>query len=555
MGSKHRIIFAALIAAATVLAMGCASAASVPPGFFGEPAGKAAAASNDGTWIGLFTEKGPADMAETLSLKERLGRPFASIMWFIDFNNPFPAEAAENAWAAGSIPNITWEPWIWGQDGKIHLSDINAGTWDAYISEWGAAAAAFGRPLFVRWGHEFNGDWYPWSVAKNGQNPQNYIKAYRRVHDLVVAAGAKNVVWVWCPNAGTVPAQEWNDPLLAYPGDAYVDWIALDGYDFESNASFTDIFAKIYSEVIGKFEKPIYIGEFATGRTGAEKAAWLAEMDEALKTQFPGIKGIVYFSVKKEREWRLDDSPVALAGAKAVLSQPFYKDTPAAIGELAEVFRKNYSAYKKGVAPAVAAERKNLDVAKVRRDAAGNADWTGAPAVEFSGKNGLSGAIRLAWDAERLFLKLDAKSAHPLTNKQKDDGIWNGACLEVCVSTDPASDPVRLKFSSTDWQLGFAPHNPAANLPARSWEWSKLKSPIKGADIRSVAVEGGYSMEISFPWASLNGFAPAAGMVLGFDVAVDDAGADGNRAYQWIWNGNNQFYNSPAQWGTVTLGK
>lgn len=539
MASKHRIIIGALCAFTAILAMA--------------PKAQAAEESKDGAWLGIFTEKGPAEMAETLSLEQRLGRRFASIMWFVDFAHPFPAEAAENAWAAGSIPNVTWEPWFWSENDKIHLADINAGTWDAYISEWGAAAAKFGRPLFVRWGHEFNGDWYPWSIAKNGQDSANYVKAYRRVHDLVVASGAKNVIWVWCPNAGTVPAQDWNDPLAAYPGDNYVDWIALDGYDFESNASFTDIFSKIYSEVIGKFAKPIYIGEFATGRTGSEKAAWLTEMDTALKTQFPGIKGLVYFSVKKEREWRLDDSSAALAGAKAVFSKPFYKDRPEAVDGLAGVFSQNYPTYKKGVIPAVAADRKNLNVARLQRDAAGNVDWTSVPKITVAGKNGLGGAIALGWDAEKFYLKLDAKSAQPLTNKQKNDGIWNGDCLEVCISTDPKADPVRSRFSSTDWQLGFAPHDPTANLPARSWEWSKIKASIPGAEVRSVAADGGYALEVSFPWKSLANFAPAAGMVLGFDIAVDDAGADGQRAYQWIWNGSNQFYNSPAQWGSVTL--
>jgi hypothetical protein len=549
MERTYRILISVLCAAGTVLAAGCASAAKA------EPAQQVQAEEEggDGAWIGLFSMKGPEDMAETLSLEHRLGRRFATLMWFTDFDHPFPAQAAENAWAAGSVPNITWEPWFWNENEKIHLADINAGAWDGYISEWGAAAAKFGKPLLVRWGHEFNGDWYPWGTAKNGQDPQNYVQAFRRVHDLVVGAGAKNVVWVWCPNAGTVPAAEWNDPLAAYPGDDYVDWIALDGFDFDGNASFADIFSKIYVEVIQKFAKPIYIGEFATGRTGSEKAAWLEEMHDALASRFPGIKGIVYFSMKKEREWQLDDSPEAFTGAKEVISRPFYKERPGAIDRLAQLFRENYPAYKKAAAPAVAAQRKNLDVKRLLLDASGKADWSDAVMAEFAGKNGLGGRIRLAWDSERLYMRLDAKDAYPLTNKQKNDVIWNGDCLEACVSTDPQADPARLRFGPTDWQLGFAPRDPAIDLPSRSWEWSKLKSQVPGAVIDSVAAEDGYALEASFPWNSLKDFAPAPGMVLGFDLAVDDAGSDGQRSFQWIWNGNSQFYNSPAQWGTLTL--
>jgi len=140
-----------------------------------------------------------------------------------------------------------------------------------------------------------------------------------------------------------------------------------------------------------------------------------------------------------------------------------------------------------------------------------------------------------------------------LTNAQKNDAIWNGDCLEICVSTDPKADPARPRFGGTDWQLGFAPQDTAKSLPARSWEWSKLRSSVPGAELISQPAEGGYALEASFPWASLNGFKPEAGMVLGFDLAVDDAGATGARTYQWIWNGSNQFYNSPAQWGTLTL--
>ena len=76
---------------------------------------------------------------------------------------------------------------------------------------------------------------------------------------------------MWCPNSNSVPSQDWNDPLAAYPGDDYVDWIAIDGYDFDGNATFADIFSKIYDELIRKIDKPIYVGEFASGRPVARK--------------------------------------------------------------------------------------------------------------------------------------------------------------------------------------------------------------------------------------------------------------------------------------------
>jgi hypothetical protein len=508
----------------------------------------------DGAWIGLFTEKGPEDMAEALSLQQRLGKRFASLMWFTDFEHPFPLKAAENAWAAGAVPNITWEPWFWSDNGRIRLSDINAGSWDSYISAWGVSAAAFGKPIFVRWGHEFNGDWYPWSIAKNGHDPTLYANAFRRVHDLVVRAGAKNVVWVWCPNAGSVPAESWNEPMAAYPGDEYVDWVALDGYDFESNASFSDIFSKVYSQVLAKVDKPIYIGEFATGRSGKDKADWLREMHSSLKAQFRGVKGLVYFSVRKERDWRLDGSPEALAGAKDVLSQPFFKSEPADLPRLAEAFHRDYAAIKAGAGTAAAANRGNLELRRANLGTAGSPDWSTTPSVSFTGKNELAGMVKFAWDPERLYIQASIRSRYPQVNKGMGDGIWNGDCLEVCISTDPKADPARTGFGPTDWQMGFAPSDPARLLPARSWEWSKLKSQIAGTAVSSKAIEGGYLLEASIPWETLRGFKPAAGSSLGFDFAVDDAGASGSRASQWIWNGSNQFYNNPAQWGSLTLG-
>jgi hypothetical protein len=474
-------------------------------------------------------------------------------MWFVDFSTGFPAEDAEKAWASDTVPNITWEPWLWEDKERIHLDDIVSGRWDGYITDWGRAAAAWGKPVFVRWGHEFNGDWYPWAVGKNGQDPALYVKAYRHVHDLVVSAGARNILWVWCPNAASLPPKPWNSALAAYPGDDVVDWVGLDGYDFDGNATFTSLFGRVYSDVVKAVAKPIYIGEMASGRTGEAKAAWLQDMHESLATQFPGIKGLVWFDVKKERDWRLEESAAAQKGAASIFSQPLYRSRPEAVLELAANFDHDLPAIREQAGAQFSVARSTLKAPRRVKDAAGQTDWSKAPALPVKGPSGQTGTLQVLWDEDVLTLRLTENTPQPMKNLQSGADIWNGDNLEFCISTNPNADPARGYFDTTDWQLGFTPGDGTADHPPRTWEWAKLQSEVPGAKVVARPREGGWFLEASVPWSSLGGFQPKAGLSLGFDAAVDMVGADGNRGGQWVWNGNDQFYNSPIQWGVLAL--
>ena len=118
-----------------------------------------------------------------------------------------------------------------------------------------------------------NGNWYPWAGANNGGangGPAKYIAAYRHVHDLFVADGATNVYWVWCPLVADVPAEAWNHWTNYYPGDAYVDWVGLDAYNWGNSSScctwqsFTELVTDLYNDYAGK--KPIILPETVVGR-------------------------------------------------------------------------------------------------------------------------------------------------------------------------------------------------------------------------------------------------------------------------------------------------
>ena len=155
--------------------------------------------------------------------------------------------SAQDAQVPGSIdPNYNYAAIINGQH-------------DAYIRQWAQSAAAWGNVFYLRLFHEMNGNWYPWGLNVNGNTPALAIQAWQHVYNIFQNAGATNVKFMWCPN---VRAPIWFDPnplASFYPGDAYVSWLGLDGYNWglygEQNwqvpwHTFTQAFQPTYDEMV-----------------------------------------------------------------------------------------------------------------------------------------------------------------------------------------------------------------------------------------------------------------------------------------------------------------
>ncbi len=221
----------------------------------------------------------------------------------------FDAAYFENVRVHGSIPLLSWASEE--MDGgatqpEFTLRAIDQGLHDGYIRQWAQSAKTWGHPFFLRFDWEMNGNWqFPWSEQLNGNQPGDYVKAWRHVHDLFTQVGATNVTWVWCPNISSALTR----PMASlYPGDAYVNWTCLDGYNKEStwwgfSAIFsgrgTTWYSNSYAEVLQVApQKPVMIGETASleaGDGGTRKAAWLTDAYGAqLPINFPRIKAIVY---------------------------------------------------------------------------------------------------------------------------------------------------------------------------------------------------------------------------------------------------------------------
>ena len=228
--------------------------------------------------------------------------------WFIDGQpQPFDTASFEAVRLHGTLPILDWSPWDLGAGGAadqpdFQLSDVISGRYDAYIRQWATAAAAWGHPFFLRFCHEMNGTWYPWSEDANGNSRGQFVQAWRHVHDIFQSAGADNVTWLWSVNE--IESYDGIPMAELYPGPAYVDWTGLSGYNWGNGArgdiwrSFAGAFRKSYAKVLAVAPgKPLMIAETGSSEKGGSKAAWIRDaLDVQLPQTFPAVKGLVWWN-------------------------------------------------------------------------------------------------------------------------------------------------------------------------------------------------------------------------------------------------------------------
>ncbi len=57
---------------------------------------------------------------------------------------------------------------------------------------------------------------------------------------------------------------------------------------------------------------------------GGDKTAWIDAIVPTLKSSYPLIKGLVWFDVNKEEDWRIDSSADTLAAFKRMATDPYF---------------------------------------------------------------------------------------------------------------------------------------------------------------------------------------------------------------------------------------
>lgn len=264
----------------------------------------------DGMYFGAATFHGPA-RATTESVTRAAGQHPRLLEYYQSWERPFSAADAQLSYQQGALPMLTWEPrgaTLASDQPQYSLDRIASGGYDTYIIRFALQVKATGRPLVLRFAHEMNGNWYPWSESNSGNSAGDYVKAYRHIHDLFQAVGATDVIWVWSPNVLRHSKNVALKPL--YPGDGYVDWVGVDGYGFGERTA-TEVLQPTVYEIRRFSQKPILISE--TGSSpGPQQPGWTADLFRWLK-RTPNVIGFVWFQHSQDEggkyDYRFDVNP------------------------------------------------------------------------------------------------------------------------------------------------------------------------------------------------------------------------------------------------------
>lgn len=288
---------------------------------------------------GAFDGGFPQSMEGFANLEQQLGTTFPLVSLYQSWGDlpehQFPTSMMETISEIGSIPIVTWEPWVTTFDRDVRtnlapierrefgsLAAIARGDYDFHIVRWAEEAAAYKKPFFLRFAHEMNDPYrYPWG-PQNGNRAEDFIAAWKHVHVLFEKKGASNALWVWSPHL-SMPWLEYY-----YPGADVVDWIGFGALNYGTVASWSrwwaldDILSRPYPG-LASFKKPMMITEFGTLAAGGDPKSWLSAARAAVEGHYPAIRSIVIFNQTHDDTLgggALNWSPMALPGSIQILS-------------------------------------------------------------------------------------------------------------------------------------------------------------------------------------------------------------------------------------------
>jgi hypothetical protein len=285
-----------------------------------------------GCYLGIYRPEAPHDMDRVQRVGAALGKHLSVVSiyqaWGSAAEHRFPGRELTLIANAGHIPMLTWEPWTTEFDEASFgprdqrafrtMRDVGRGVYDSYVREWARECMRWGRPILLRFGHEMNNPFYPWSFT-TGNTPDDFKAAWRRVWRIFRDSGCRNVAWVWTPLAS--PRFE-----VYYPGEEFVDWVGVTVLNYGPKwpphrwQPFDELLASPYRR-LAPMGKPILIPELGSVGTAHEKAEWHARALVSLQATYPLVRLAIFFDAPNDTSHFKEGIPWSFSGRSSVLSR------------------------------------------------------------------------------------------------------------------------------------------------------------------------------------------------------------------------------------------
>ncbi len=278
------------------------------------------------------TKKAPASMIWGASVGKNLGT-MAELenlvnsksqiqMYFAHWGNDQYASTFEDRMGDKSkILLLFWEPIDYNKSlsdqADYSFDTVIAGGHDEYFQKFAEDAKKYGGEIILAPYSEFNGNWYPWSMTKEGNTSDKFKKSWIHIHGFF--KNIPNVKFAWIVNSGSIPDIPSNQFDLYYPGSEYIDYVGVDGFnDGNPWESFETMFGKSLPK-LEKYNKPVYI--FSMGvADDKRKAGWIIDAFTVQLHKYPYVKGWLWFNENKEKDWRVNSNPESLEAFKSILN-------------------------------------------------------------------------------------------------------------------------------------------------------------------------------------------------------------------------------------------
>ncbi|WP_338677109.1 glycosyl hydrolase [Streptomyces sp. SCSIO 30461] len=265
-----------------------------------------------GAWWGAYIPYAPSgSLTEAVyAFEAKIGRRLDLVYNYHDMSRtPLDGRlltADEQELGRDRLLMLAWESTVWTEphhanwtETQLGWKNIASGAYDRDIIDPQARRLkAYGKRLFFSFDQEAD-----FRIKEGAGSPEEFVAAYRHIHDRFRRLGVDNVVWVW-----TVSGYLGNAELMKrlYPGDDYVDWIGMDQYnyylchrspnwlDFERSQrpSYDWLRAHISDR------KPLMLAEFATAPDPVlpqRQRDWYARIPQVAPS-LPRVRALVHWN-------------------------------------------------------------------------------------------------------------------------------------------------------------------------------------------------------------------------------------------------------------------